>query len=96
MSGTTCLSSDLLSASAIVYTGRGTLNALTVLTDGTNPATVTVYDNTAASGVVLMKGFVQGTDRTNTIALNLAVRCKNGLYVSISGTGAAAIVYYGA
>lgn len=96
MSGTTCLSSDLKSADALIYTGRGTLNALTVFTDGTNAATITLYDNTTNSGVVLDQLICPGSARTQTHAFNLAVRCVNGIYADITGTGATYIVHYGA
>lgn len=96
MSGTTCISSGLLTTSGQVYTGRGTLNAVTVLTDGTNAATVTLYDNTSAAGTVIFKALIPGASGSASDAYNLAIRCQNGIYASISGTGANAIVYYGA
>ena len=96
MSGTTCLTSGLQTADALIYTGRGTLNALTVMTDGTNAATVTLYDNTTNSGTVLAQSIVLGADRTGFQAWNLAVRCKNGIYADVTGTGASYIVHYGA
>jgi len=96
MSGTTCLSSDLKSADAQIWTGRGTLNSLSVFTDGTNAATVTLYDNTAASGVVLAQAKVPGSNLGAFQAWNLAIRCQNGIYAHVSGTGANYIVHYGA
>lgn len=97
MSGTTCISSGLQSASTSIYTGRGTLNAVTVISDGTNAATVTIYDNAiAASGNVLSVVTISGGMDGQTVAWNLAVRCLNGLYCSVAGTGCQAIVYYGA
>jgi len=97
MTGTTCLSSDLRTADAAIYVGRGTLNAVTVLTDGTNAATLTIYDNaSAASGTVLYKSIVAGADLQKADVYNLAIRCVNGLYADISGTGAAYIIHYGA
>lgn len=97
MSGTTCLSSGLRTADAAIYVGRGTLNSVSIITDGTNAATVTLYDNaSAATGNVLFKGVVPGANSSETVAWNLAVRCLNGIYADVSGTGAAYVVYYGA
>lgn len=96
MSGTTAISSGLKTADAQIYTGRGTLNGLVVNTDGTNAATVTLYDNTAASGTVLSQVIVAGADRTHSQIFNLAVRCTTGIYADVTGTGAAYVVYFGA
>lgn len=96
MSGTTCLSSGLQTADGQIYTGRGTLNALTVITDGTNDASVVLYDNTAASGTVLAKISCDGTNNSEFQGWNLAVRCVNGIYADVTGTGAGYIVHYGA
>lgn len=96
MSGTTCISSDLQTTDQQIYTGRGTLNAVTILTDGTNAATLTIYDNTSAAGTVLFKMIVPGASQSNHAEYNLAIRCTTGLYADVSGTGASYIVYYGA
>lgn len=89
-------SSDLLSASAAIMVYPGRLMGLTVLTDGTNAATVTIYDNaSAASGLVLAKLIVPGA--TSSVAQRLpdfGVVANNGIYASISGTGAACIVLF--
>lgn len=97
MSGTTAISSGLRTADAAIYVGRGTLNGLVVNTDGTNAATVTLYDNaTTNSGTVLAQVIVAGADRTRDVIFNLATRCLNGIYADVTGTGAAYIVYFGA
>ncbi len=96
MSGTSSISSGLQTADAQIYTGRGTLQALTVITDGSNDATVTLYDNTAASGTVLAKLVVDGTANTGFQSWNFHCRCLNGIYADVSGTGASYIVHYGA
>jgi len=96
MSGTTAISSGLKAADTLIYTGRGTLNGVVVNTDGTNAATLTLYDNTSASGNVLAQMIVAGADRTNALLFNLAVRCNNGIYADVTGTGATYTVYYGA
>jgi hypothetical protein len=96
MSGTTAISSGIKAADTLIYTGRGTLNGLTVYTDGTNAATVTLYDGTTAAGNILTQVIVAGADRTESVIFNLAVRCLNGIYADVTGTGATYIVYFGA
>jgi hypothetical protein len=86
-------SSDLLLESTPVVAGRGILAACIILTDGTNDVVVTVYDNaTEASGKILYKLSILGTDRTGGIA-HLPVVFDNGVYVDINGTNGSAIVY---
>ena len=99
MSGTTCLSSGLLISGGQITAGRGTLNALTVITDGATASTITLYDNaTAATGRVLAKITIGGAAGSGFQSWNLAVRHLNGIYADFTGGGAAAgyIVYYGA
>lgn len=81
-----------------MYIGRGTLTAVTAISDSTNVATVVIYDNAsgAASGTILAK--VNGTVNTgsNSIALVTPIRCDNGIVAVVSGAGTPqAIVYYG-
>jgi hypothetical protein len=91
------LSTDLLTASAVVSDHKDYLNAVVVNADGTNIATVIVYDNaSAASGKVLAKVVVPASSRTQSIVFNRGVQSSNGLYISIAGIGAEAQVYYGA
>lgn len=76
--------------------GPGRLRGLSVIADGTNAATVILYDNaSAASGTVLAKVVV---DATLTYAdLNLpaaGVICNEGIYLDVSGTGAECVVYF--
>ena len=83
-----------IGTSAIVKTGSCVLWAVLVITDGTNAATVTIYDNTAASGDVLAKFVVAGATQYGGRNWVCPVGAKNGLYAAISGTGATCIVEY--
>ena len=86
-------SSTLLTASAVVCKLPAHLTSVQVVTDGTNPATVIVYDSpTAASGNVLCQMLVPGAAGNANIAFNSFLVANQGLYCSISGTGAKAIV----
>lgn len=95
MSATT-RSSDLLAASTLVATGKNYLNGLIAGADGTNAATVTIYDNTAASGKVLMKLVVKAGNTAEIAFPTRGIHAENGIYVAISGTGASALAYFGA
>ena len=82
-------------SSALIATGKAILTGVLVETDGTNDATVIVYDNTAGSGTIVFKAIVTGADDRDFFDLGtVRAKCDTGLYLSISGTGAATIVYY--
>lgn len=96
MSALTSRSSGLRTTDLAVWTGRAQLSGLTVLTDGTNAATVTIYDNTTNSGLVLAKLIVAGADRTQYQDFgSRPVVGEIGLFADVSGTGAEYIVYHG-
>lgn len=91
-------SSGLLSSSTTVSLLPGRLYGLQVLTDGTNAATVIVYDinGSSVSGErVLAKIIVAGASRYSAINFVNGVVANKGLRAEISGTGAEAVVYYG-
>lgn len=91
----TCIATDSLVASALVFDGKNQLRGISVNTDGTNAATVIVYDNTTAAGKILMKVAVPGASLHGGFSLDNPARAENGLYVSIAGTGAHCNVYFG-
>ena len=91
----TARSSGEQTSSAILVTGRALLSGVLVITDGTNDATVILYDNTAASGTKVFEAVVAGANDAELFSFNKDVFCENGLYLSISGTGASCIVYKG-
>lgn len=76
--------------------GKATLNSVQVVTDGTNAATVTVYDNTAGSGKILSLVKVVGTTLHDCVVYDSPLRGDVGLTVVVAGTGATAYVGYGA
>ena len=89
-------SSGVLSSSGVIFAGRQRVNALTVFTDGINDATVSLYDNPAAgSGKVGVKGLCPGTSKVQHFIFENPVFFQDGLYASVTGTGASFIVYYG-
>lgn len=89
------ISSGVLSADTALFTGRNRVNAITVFTDGVNTATLSLYDNTAASGTVRVKSVCLGANLTQHIIFENPVIFENGIYADVSGTGASFIVFYG-
>jgi hypothetical protein len=89
-------SSDLKSADAAIAAGANRVNAVTLLTDGTNAASVILYDNaTAASGKVLAKVKATGAELIKHVLFENPVYAENGIYADVTGTNAEYIVYYG-
>lgn len=92
-------SSGLLAAGTTpIHAGKGILSGIMVISDSTNPATITVYDNpSAASGTILARCTATTTTGANSIAFVTPVRADTGLTVTITGTGApTGLIYYGA
>lgn len=92
----TSLSSGVQSADGVIFAGRNRVNAITVLTDGTNAATLDLYDNaTTNSGTIKVKGKCIGTNLVNHIIFENPVLFENGIYADVTGTGASYIVFFG-
>lgn len=89
-----CYSAGLKTASESVLTGKGSLCGIEIITDGTNDASATVYDETSASGTVLYRGTIRGSSQFGGVTFNPPVRYTTGIYVLFYGTGASYIVHY--
>jgi hypothetical protein len=98
MSANSSISSDLITSDATVVIPRKTrLAGFIVFSDGTNLATVTLYDSASAkSGVVLAKALANASQPSSIQSFDNPVKCDNGIVVGVSGTGAGVIVYYDA
>lgn len=96
----TAISSGLLAAGTFqVATGKGVLSAVHAISDGTNVATITLYDNGAgaASGTILAKVNGSVTTGSNGAIWTTPVRYDNGIVAVVSGTGSPqGIVFFGA
>lgn len=85
---------------AKITEGSGWFHGIIVHTDGTNAATVAIYDNTAASGSKLVTSLVIPTSATNRVfalSFNTKEECpyKLGIYVDITCSGTCTFdVYY--
>lgn len=80
--------------SALIKTGFGVLTSILVITDGTNAATAMLWDNTAGSGKKLGEWTVPGASQYGGRNWIFPPKFGVGLYLTLSGTGASAIVEY--
>ena len=99
MAGTAQSSGLLAAGTTNITAGRGVLSAVHAISDGTNVATITVYDNGsgAASGTILAKVNGSVTTGSNGAIWTTPVRYEFGLVAVVSGAGAPqGIVFYGA
>lgn len=89
-------SSGLKTSDAVIQTGRNRINAITLLGDGTNAASLIVYDNaSAASGLVVAKVTALATTRFTYVIFENPVVVEDGIYADVTGTNAEYIIYYG-
>lgn len=90
-------SSGRKTADATIATRPCILKSIILEGDGTNAATVTLYDSaSAASGTVLAKLLLPAS-ADQCIVFDggpEGIECLNGIYADVSGTGAAYIVHY--
>ena len=99
MSGTAQSSGLKTTGTFQIFTGRGVISAVHAISDGTNVATVTLYDNAAGdtSGNILAKVNGSVTTGSNGAIWTTPIRCDTGLTMVVAGTGTPqGIVYFGA
>jgi len=91
-------SSGLKSADAQITSMDSQLFIVQLLGDGTNAATLTVYDSensTTAGKVVLAKlSLDAGLVQAESLSSDHGIVANRGIYCDISGTGAEYIVHY--
>lgn len=88
-------SSGLKSSSVAIAGSHSIVMGITAIADGTNAATITLYDSaSAASGTELAQIIVDAGLTTEIFHIDGGVEAFNGIYLSLSGTGAKAIVHY--
>ena len=78
------------SGNTVMHTGPVTLYGLVYKNTTANAATITIYDNTAASGTVIYVDIAGATvdtvNSSNTRAFTLPIRANTGVTVAITGT----------
>lgn len=78
----------------LIYTGPCRLSAILVMADGTNAATVTVYDNTSAAGKVIYSGGAPAGAYNGGWIYQIPVEMRTGIYVDVTGTNASYSIEY--
>lgn len=73
------------------------LHDVLLISDGTNVATLIVYEGTSTSGVVLAKMSIPATTAApQVISFNQPISANTGIFTAVTGTGAGFIIYYSA
>lgn len=83
-----------MSASGQAVTGACWITGLQVVTNGSNDATITVYDGTSTSGKMIGTYYVPGALYGDRAVWTFPRRADGGIYVTVSGTGASAVIEY--
>lgn len=79
-----------------VLTGRSLLNSIQLFGNGTNAPSVIVYDNTAGSGKIIAQLIGVAATTYMDFVPPFALRGDVGMTIVVAGTGASAIVGFGA
>ncbi len=89
-------SSGSLTSDTLVTVGPAWWLGSILRTDGTNDATLDVYDGTDATGLLLFPDRVIGADNIGgvIIGVHMGIWCETSLWVDITGTSAYCVVYY--
>jgi len=97
MRGPTCISSGLKEADAAIMATPGYFFGVLLRTDGTNEATIALYDDPdSADGTVLAAFGVPGADlaRYWEAPCGTPIWCSHGIWADVTGTDAKYYVYY--
>ena len=89
---------EITSSAAIVAHGNVLLTSVLVITNGSDAATVILYDKPSDTGIAatnkIWEGTVPGATQYGGRNWTFPVKCSAGIYCAISGNGASAIVEY--
>ena len=88
-SGKRISSTCITSASARFY-------GVNMISDKSNDAEITIYNNTVGGGQVVFEGECPKAEKNRTMMFPMknGIWCPNGIYLGLVGNNAAAIVYY--
>lgn len=85
----------LQTADKAILARPGYFHGIEIITDGTNDASVIVYDNaSAASGTIVFQGTIKGINNFGGVIFIDPVEMFNGIYIDMTGTGMSYIIYY--
>ena len=79
-------------SSALLDTGPGLFCGVVINTDGSNDATIILYDSLTAANTKIHEQVILAADVTGGFVPWPPIAYTTGLYLSIAGTGASAIV----
>jgi len=90
------ISSGAKTSSGKLSIGRCVFHGVLIATDGSHDAVVNLYDNTAASGKKIIPPITVSADQNygGLFVGSPGVFVSHDIYLSISGTGASAVIYY--
>jgi len=90
-----CSISAPATSSAAAVTGASAFYGIIIKTDGTNDVTVNIYDNTSAAGtkIIPTNVVISGSQNIWALSYTPAVKCSNGIYISISVAGGGSVSY---
>lgn len=82
-------------ADAVICARQAVLFSVVLIGDGTNAASLIVYDNPAsAAGTELLRMSMVGAGTYQQFEISEGIRALTGIYVDVSGAGAAYYVHY--
>ena len=91
-------SSFEITSSATIAVGPCRLTSILIITNGSDDATVILYDKPSATGIAagnkVWEATVPAASQYGGRNWTFPVSCSSGIYCTISGTGASAIVEY--
>ena len=92
---TRCISTGLKTSDAIIHTGPAYLCGVEVITNAAADATCIVYGAlTTTGGTELFKGLVAAASNFGGATFPIPIYNPTGLYLDITGEGAACVIYY--
>lgn len=88
--------SDLKTEDALIHTGKGMFNALTITGDGATSCSVRLYNKTTSTGATIWKHTVSAnTSDTVGVVLPFPVPFDLGIYADMETTGTCSYeIYY--
>jgi len=87
-------SSGKQTSDGIIYTGMCAITAVTVHTDGSNDATLVVYNGTTTGGTDVLTIKVNAADQYGGKVYTFPLTCGTGIYADITGTNAYYYIEY--